>query len=88
MQQQFRIELETKNGNEIADRMFNQWNNPAVQIACQAEFLRRQTEAQQEAAKAAVQTAKFTRASARYMLYSVVALVVSAILSSAVALLR
>lgn len=85
MQQRARIELESKTGSEIADWMYERWENRAAQIAGQAEFLRRQTEAQQEAARAAVQTAEFTRANARYMLWSVLAVGACGVLSTVTA---
>ena len=88
MQQRARIELEGKTLGEIADWMYERWENRAAQIAGQAEFLRRQTIAQQEASAASVQTAEFTRRNARYMLWSVIALVASGASTAAIALLQ
>ncbi len=40
MQQRARIELEPKTGSEIADWMYEHWENRAAQIAEQVDFLR------------------------------------------------
>jgi len=88
MQQRARIELEPKALGEVADWMYERYNNPAAQVAGQCEFLRRQTLAQQEAAAAAVETAEFTRRTARYMLWSVVVLALSAIAATLISLVK
>jgi hypothetical protein len=56
---------------EIAEKMANARPGSEFDHISQAEFLRRQTEA-------AIETARFTRQNARYMLWSVVVLAVSA----------
>jgi hypothetical protein len=65
--------------DELADWMAGiSMNSPNDQIV-RAEFLRRQTEAAQESAEAATETADYTRNSARYMFWSVVVLAASSI---------
>lgn len=88
MDQPARRQLEGKTLSEVADWMYEKHANPAAQIAGQVEFLRRQTQAEQDASLAAQQTAEYTRQSARYMLWSVIALVLSALVTIAITFLK
>jgi hypothetical protein len=88
MKQQFRTELESKSLSDIADIMYERWDNPAVQIAGQVEFLRRQTQAQQAACDTASETAVATKRNANYMLLSVIVLTVSCVISLLTTVLR
>jgi hypothetical protein len=61
--------------------------SPNDQVA-KAEFLRRQTQAQIDAAKAAEDTAVFTRHNARYMLWSVIVLAASSVCTLVVSIIN
>jgi hypothetical protein len=65
--------------DDLTDRMASVTIGSPNDQAVRAEFLRRQTLAAIEAAKAAENTAKFTRDSARYMLWSVAVLAISSV---------
>jgi hypothetical protein len=54
----------------------------------QAEYMLRQMQMQREVADAAIETANYTRQSARYMRWSVIVLAVSALLTLVVAITR
>jgi hypothetical protein len=60
--------------DDLADRMASVTPGSPNDQAVRAEFLRRQTLAAIDEATAAQDTAKFTRNSARYMLWSVIVL--------------
>jgi hypothetical protein len=53
------------------------------QSVAQLEFTRRSAAAQERAAEAAADAAKYTKANARYMLLSVIVLAVSAVITAA-----
>jgi hypothetical protein len=83
-----REKLEKESLGAIADRMAEAEPTSRVHTMAMAEITRRQTiaqlkaaEAQVEAAGAAKETAEFTRQNARYLLWSVVVLATSSVLT-------
>ncbi len=70
--------------DELANWTGDRQPGSAANGAGQAEFLKRQTQAAQEAAQATKDAADAGQRNARYMLWSVIALAVSATLSLAV----
>ena len=80
-------QLAGKSLDEIADFMADVTQGSPNDQMARAEFLLRQTNLQKEVAKAAKETALYTRRYTRYMFWSVVMLAVSAIASLVVNLL-
>lgn len=68
--------------DDLTDKMA-EMGNSNIQT-CQAEFLRRQTVLQAEATCATKDTADYTRRNARYMLWSVIVLAISSVISTMV----
>ena len=83
-----REKMESWSLGQITDYMSNAECGSNAHTRASAEILRRQTilqqeatAAQQRAADATIETAKFTHLNARYMLLSVIALVITSVLS-------
>jgi hypothetical protein len=83
-----RENMESWTPGQIADSMAGAGLGTLVHNRASAEFLRRQTvalqegaKAQQEASAAAIKTAKFTRLNAWYMLASVLVLAAASVLN-------
>jgi hypothetical protein len=74
-----RAEISNLTLDEVADWVSNITPDSINEMAGKAEFMLRQTRLQEKATNAAMQTAKFTRHSAIYMLLSVVVLAISSI---------
>jgi hypothetical protein len=83
-----RQDLGTKSDDEVADWMAGVGPGSPNEMTARAEFLRRQTALQREATQAAGDTATYTQRSARYMLWSVIVLAISSLISAAVAVVH
>jgi hypothetical protein len=83
-----RRQLSTMTLDEVADVKAGSTATSSNDQAADAEFIRRQTQAAIDAAQAAMDTAKYTRRNARYMLWSVIVLAASSIVSTGVALIQ
>ena len=83
-----RQNLGTKSDDEVADWMAGVGPNSQNDMTARAEFLRRQTALQREAAQAAKDTATYTKKNARYMLWSVIVLAVSSLISAVIAVIN
>jgi hypothetical protein len=71
--------FEGPSSEHVADIMSGCQQGSPNDQAAQAEFLLRQTRLQEEATKAAKETAEYTRRYTRYMFWSVVLLALSAL---------
>src|SRR5215470_7014481 len=80
--------LGTQTDEQVADWMANISPGSNNEMTARAEFLRRQTALQREATQAAKDAATYTKENARYMLWSVIVLAVSAFISAVVAILQ
>ena len=78
---QTRQELGNRSLDALADWMAEITPGSNNDQVVRAEFLRRQTEYQREATQAAKEAAIATRKSARYMLWSVIALVITTVIT-------
>ncbi len=65
----------------LADYHSNVGPGSQAEQAVQAEYMLRQMQMQREVADAAIEAANYTRKSARYMLWSVIVLAMSALLT-------
>jgi len=74
-----RAELSHLTLDQVADWISGITPDSLNEMAGRAEFMLRQTRLQEKATDAAIQTAKFTRKSAIYMLLSVLVLAASSI---------
>jgi hypothetical protein len=87
--QKQRQSLSEKSLDELADWMAAVGGTPESENRriVTAEFLRRQTVFQEEATKAAKDTAEYTKRTARFMLCSVIAIAVATIIQAVVSIL-
>jgi hypothetical protein len=83
-----RAEIANLTLDEVADWVSNITPDSINEMAGKAEFMLRQTRLQEKATDAAVQTAKFTRHSAIYMLLSVVMVAVSSLTTLALTIIQ
>jgi hypothetical protein len=83
-----RAEIANLTLDEVADWVSNITPDSINEMAGKAEFMLRQTRLQEKATEAAVQTAKFTRHSAIYMLLSVVMVAVSSLTTLALTIVQ
>jgi hypothetical protein len=74
--------------DELADWMAENTAGSYMEVIARAEFLRRQALSQDAATEAARDTAKFTRESARYLLWSVVVLAISSMVTLVVTIFK
>jgi hypothetical protein len=80
--QTVRQSLGTKSDDEVADWMASISPGTPNEMTARAEFFRRQTALQREATQAASDTATYTQRNARYMLWSVIVLTISSVISA------
>lgn len=83
-----RAEIATLGLDEVADWVSNITPDHINEAAGKAEFVLRQIRLQEKATEAAVQTAKFTRHSAIYMLLTMGVLAISSIASLALTIVE
>ncbi len=90
MSSNVRQSLSEKSLDDLADYMaaVGGLSDSENERTVRAEFLRRQTVLQQEATKAAKDTAEYTKRTARYMLWSVIAIAVASVIQAVVAVCR
>jgi hypothetical protein len=85
-----RRQLADKTPDELADIIAG--STPSLELspnehAVRAEVMRRQIELQARATQATAETAEYTRRNARYMLWSVIALMASSVVTAAVSII-